>query len=168
VSRVATGLPRFNRLSDDEARAELATCLDVPRWCADVAVGRPYESVGELEQAAERAWSDPTDDELEAALARHPRIGERAGAGHDAEHSAREQSGVDRRDAEVRRRLEEGNRAYEERFGRVFLIRAAGRDGREILDELERRLRNDDVTEREETIEQLRQIAILRLDELVR
>jgi 2-oxo-4-hydroxy-4-carboxy-5-ureidoimidazoline decarboxylase len=168
VSRVRRGLPRFNRLPDDEARAELATCLDVPRWTDEVAAGRPYDSIVELEDVASRSAGSLTDDELESALARHPRIGERAGAGHDAEHSASEQSGVDRRDAEVLRRLEEGNRAYEERFDRVFLIRASGRDASAILGELDRRLRNDDVTERAETVEQLRQIAINRLNDLVR
>ena len=35
-----------------------------------------------------------TDEELDAALARHPRIGEQAGAGHDAEFSDREQAAV--------------------------------------------------------------------------
>ena len=50
-------------------------------------------------------------------------------------------------------RLVDGNRAYEERFDRVFLIRAAGRDADEILAELERRLGNDDATERDETVE---------------
>ena len=76
-----------------------------------------------------------TDDELERALARHPRIGERADAArHDAGHSTREQAGVDRDDADVAARLAEGNRAYEERFDRVFIIRAAGRDAPEILD----------------------------------
>ncbi len=60
-----------------------------------------------------------------------------------------------------------GNRAYEERFDRVFLIRAAGRDASEILSELERRLGNDDDTERDETLTQLRQIALLRLEQVV-
>jgi 2-oxo-4-hydroxy-4-carboxy-5-ureidoimidazoline decarboxylase len=49
----------------------------------------------------------------------------------------------------------------------VFLIRAAGRDAEEILAELERRLGNDDATERDETVEQLRQIALLRLEQVV-
>ena len=61
----------------------------------------------------------------------------------------------------------EGNRAYEERFDRVFLIRAAGRDGDEILAELERRLGNDDATERAETVDQLLQIALLRLEQVL-
>ena len=55
----------------------------------------------------------PGPDELAAALARHPRIGERAGAGHDAAHSSREQAGVDHGDSDVTARLAAGNRAYE-------------------------------------------------------
>ena len=68
--------------------------------------------------------------------------------------------------ADTAARLLDGNIAYERRFGHVFLIRAAGRDGEEILAELERRLRNDDETERAETVDNLRQIA-LRPGELV-
>ena len=49
------------------------------------------------------------------------------------------------------------------RFDRVFLIRAAGRSAPEILAELDRRLGNDDAAEREETVTQLREIALLRL-----
>ncbi|MBJ7358510.1 MAG: OHCU decarboxylase, partial [Nocardioides sp.] len=46
----------------------------------------------------------------------------------------------------------------------VFLIRAAGRDAEEILAELDRRLQNDDDTERDETVDNLRQIMLLRLE----
>jgi 2-oxo-4-hydroxy-4-carboxy-5-ureidoimidazoline decarboxylase len=59
--------------------------------------------------------------------------------------------------------MAQGNAAYEARFGRVFLIRAAGRSRAEIFGELERRLDNDDATELRETAEQLRDIAVLRL-----
>ena len=60
-------------------------------------------------------------------------------------------------------RLRAANEAYEERFGRVFLIRAAGRSAAEILAALESRLTNDDATERRVVADQLRQIALLRL-----
>lgn len=155
---------RFDELPVDEARALLATCLDVPRWADEVLAGRPYGDAESLLAQASGAAVTLSEDELDAALARHPRIGERAGAGHDAAHSAREQSGVDRSDTGVLQRLADGNRAYEERFDRVFLIRAAGRDSHEILAELERRLGNDDEAERAETVDQLRQIALLRLE----
>ena len=157
-----SSLEEFNGLPEAEARERLARCLDVPRWVDTVLEGRPYADRDALFAVATAA-AELSDDELETALARHPRIGERAGAGHDAAFSAREQSGVDRSDADVSARLAEGNRAYEARFDRVFLIRAAGRDAHQVLAELQRRLGNDDAAERAETAEQLRQIALLRL-----
>jgi 2-oxo-4-hydroxy-4-carboxy-5-ureidoimidazoline decarboxylase len=159
-------LDEFNALPEAEARERLATCLDVPRWVNQVLEGRPYADHDALRAVATNA-AELDDAELEAALARHPRIGERAGAGHDAAFSAKEQSGVDREDADAAARLADGNRAYEQRFDRVFLIRAAGRDAPEILSELERRLGNDDETERGETVTQLREIALLRLEQVV-
>jgi len=161
-----TGLAEFNALPEAEARERLARCLDVPRWIDTVLAGRPYADVRALRAVASNAADlDPT--ELEVALAGHPRIGERAGTGHDRAFSAAEQSAVDRDDADVAARLAAGNRAYEERFDRVFLIRAARRDTHEILTELERRLGQDEAAEREETVNQLREIALLRLEQVV-
>lgn len=161
-----SGLATFNEQPAEEARERLLVCLDVPRWADAVAAARPYADLGQLEEAMVAASATITDEELERALARHPRIGERAdAASHDAEHSTREQSGVDRGDADVVRALAEGNRAYEERFGRVFIVRAAGRSGPEILDHLRHRLDNSDELERAATIDQLTQIAVLRMKE---
>ncbi len=129
---LVSDLTAFNAMPAAELRARLEGCLDVPRWVDTVVAGRPYADLDAL-LAVAGAAAELDDDELAAALARHPRIGERAGAGHDAALSAREQSGVDRSDAGVAERLAAGNRAYEERFDRVFLIRAAGRDAPEIL-----------------------------------
>jgi 2-oxo-4-hydroxy-4-carboxy-5-ureidoimidazoline decarboxylase len=161
---VRTGLEGFNALPADDARKLLTACLPVHRWVEEVLEGRPYAGWPALEaQAAARA-EHFDDEELEAALAGHPRIGERASSPHhNAELSRREQSGVDASDGDIARRLAEGNAAYEKRFDRVFLIRAAGRSAPEILAELRRRLDNDDAAERKETVTQLRQIALLRL-----
>lgn len=160
-------LDRFNALSRNEVRAHLATCLAVPRWVEEVADGRPYATLDDLWERAEASAAQLSDDELEAALARHPRIGERASAEHDGEHSRREQAAVDPTDGAVATRLGSGNRCYEQRFNRVFLIRAAGRSTEEILAELDRRLANDDAAERAETVTQLREIALLRLESVV-
>ena len=154
----------FDHLSADEARARLRSCLDVQRWVTEVEAGRPYAAWPALRSAASDAAAELTDAELDEALAGHPRIGERPGAGHDVEHSSREQAGVDPADRDTAVRLAAGNAAYEQRFGRVFLIRAAGRSAGEILAELERRLAGSDADERQEAVDQLREIALLRLE----
>jgi 2-oxo-4-hydroxy-4-carboxy-5-ureidoimidazoline decarboxylase len=157
-------LDSFNALSEAEADRALAACLPVNRWVETVRDGRPYADWPALESRASEAAAELADDELAAALAGHPRIGERAdGDKHEAAFSEREQAGVDAGDAQVARALVDGNAAYEARFDRVFLIRAAGRTAPEILAELSRRLGNDEETEREETVTQLREIALLRL-----
>jgi 2-oxo-4-hydroxy-4-carboxy-5-ureidoimidazoline decarboxylase len=145
-------------------RDQLLACLSVPRWAYDVLAGAPYADRETLLARADDAARTLTDDELPQALGGHPRIGERGAEGHNAAASAKEQSGVGASDEE---RLVAGNLRYEERFGHVFLIRAAGRSGAEILAELERRLGNDDATERAETVDNLRQIALLRLEGMV-
>ncbi|MEI5584654.1 MULTISPECIES: 2-oxo-4-hydroxy-4-carboxy-5-ureidoimidazoline decarboxylase [unclassified Agromyces] len=161
-------LDEFNRAGRDEAIALLRPCLDVERWCAALADARPYHSVDALVAAAEAAASPFTSAEIEGALAHHPRIGERpAGQGAEAAMSRAEQSGVDASDAEVAAALAEGNRAYEERFGRVFLIRAAGRSSRDILDALTARLAHTPDEEEPVVAEQLRQIAVRRLKGLL-
>jgi len=166
TSTNGTAVAAFNALPAAEATRQLLTCLAVPRWAQEVADGRPYADLLALTAAAEAAAAELSEDELTAALARHPRIGERAGSGHDAAFSAREQAGVDPDDA-IGARIAAGNAEYERRFGRVFLIRAAGRSAPEILAELSRRLGNDESSERVETVTQLREIAVLRLREAV-
>jgi len=150
------------------SRDQLLECLSVPRWADDVLADAPYDDRGALLARADEAARTLTDDELAQALAGHPRIGERPAAGHNAAASAREQAGVvSTGSTEVTERLAAGNAAYERRFDRVFLIRAAGRTADQMLAELERRLRNDDDAERAETVDNLRQIAMLRLEGMV-
>ena len=143
----------------ETTREVLLGCLSVPRWADDVLAGQPYADRDALLAAADRAARELTDEELDQALSGHPRIGERGGG-----QSQQEQSGVDPNEGDTAQRLQEGNQAYEDRFDRVFLIRAAGRDAEEILSELNRRLQNDDATERAETVDNLRQITVLRLE----
>lgn len=154
----------FNVLEEPAAMDLLSGCLAVRRWQREVADARPYADWSGLFVHAKASAENLTDEELAEALAAHPRIGERSSG---ADMASAEQAGVDDADAELTGRLQAGNRAYEDRFGRVFLIRAAGRDGTEILTELERRLGNDPETERRETVAQLREIALLRLEDAV-
>lgn len=158
-------LDEFNALSREDAIAVVRPCLDIQRWIEAVVDARPYASAGELSETAGSVADPFTAEELEAALAHHPRIGERAkGDSKEASLSRNEQSAVDPSDREVQEALATGNAAYDEKFGRVFLIRAAGRSAQEILAALNERLGNTPEEEDIIVAEQLRQIAVLRLE----
>ena len=59
--------------------------------------------------------------------------------------------------------LEEANRRYEQKFGRIFIVCATGKTSAEMLAILEARMKNDAATELREAAEQQRQITQLRL-----
>lgn len=165
---MAADIGWFNELPTGAVARELFTCNAAPRFVRDVVAGRPYPSSAALADAAEQVAAGLAWPEVELALAGHPRIGERA-AGDSAEAAAsrREQSAVTAAGDGVRDELAAGNRAYEQRFGHVFLIRAAGRAPTEILAELRRRLAHEPAAERAETTAQLAQITRLRVERLV-
>ena len=165
---VGLTLAEFNGLAADAAERELAACNAAPRFAAQVAAGRPYPTVAALAETAATVAAALDWDEVAVALAAHPRIGERAAGGSaQAASSRREQSAVAAAGDETKRALADGNRAYERRFGHVFLIRAAGRGPDDILATLHRRLGNDPPAEQAETTAQLAEITRLRVERMV-
>ena len=152
-------------VSETALREGLAASLSVNRWIDEVASRHPFESVGQLLSVAAEAATPLSPAEIDEAIAHHPRIGERpVGDGAAQTFSRTEQAGLGDDDENLAAQIVAGNEAYEERFGRVFIIRAAGRTRAEILDELTRRLDLPNATELEIVGEQLRDIALLRLD----
>ena len=156
----------FNDLPEAEAAGELLAVCHSRRWAERVAAGRPYADVAALQKAADEVWTGLDEADWLEAFAAHPRIGERGGA--SADWSKQEQAGVGDAQDEVRQALAQGNAAYEERFGYVFLISAAGRSAAEILANLRARLDNDPSTELRVAAEEHRTITRLRIQRLMR
>ena len=154
--------------SREHLRESLHVCLNVPRWIDAVAAHFPFASTADLLDIARDAATPLSRAEVDEALAEHARIGEAPATGSEQARrfSRAEQNSADASDEHLAFDLAEGNRAYEARFGRVFLIRAAGRTRAQILDELYRRLALDDDSENDIVAEELRDIALLRLEAL--
>jgi 2-oxo-4-hydroxy-4-carboxy-5-ureidoimidazoline decarboxylase len=155
---------RFNALPRADAEAELLACCASRRWAAVVADGRPYASSADLVAKGTAAVRDLGWPDVEEALAAHPRIGDRArGESRESRWSRAEQSGVGDADRDA---FTAGNRAYEERFGHVFLICASGRSAGEMLAALRERMANDPGAERRVVQGELAKITELRLRKL--
>ena len=160
-------MERLARINNEESGAlttALLACCDVPAWAETARRGpsvrqprRPHGRGRRSRPAPEpgrgraRAGGAPTD--------RRAREGVRDRGGLVAPGAVRGRRGTSGPSSE----LLEGNRAYEERFGRVFLICATGLGGDEILAALRDRLGNDDATEAAVVADELRKIALLRL-----
>jgi 2-oxo-4-hydroxy-4-carboxy-5-ureidoimidazoline decarboxylase len=161
-------LEELNAAPPAEAGELLLTCCASADWARAVAAGRPYADTGALLDAGESATAALDAAGLAEALAGHARIGKpKTGTGTEAGWSRTEQSGVSGSPEEIRTRIAALTAEYEEHFGRIFLIRAAGRDAAEILDALRHRLANDEETEQAVVRGELAQINRLRLEKLV-
>lgn len=161
-------LEEFNTADAETAGELLGTCAPIASWRAALLARRPFESTEQLYQVAESLAEGWSDQEVDAALAHHPRIGEKArGSGAEAEASRSEQ-GMLGEDEQTRAAWIAANQEYEEKFGRIFLIRAKGRSSREMMAQLSERLDNTLEAEAEARRSQLAEIALLRLQDLVR
>lgn len=154
---------RLNRLSEEEAREVLLRCCGSERWAATMASARPFRSDEAVLREADRAWWSLGEEEWHEAFAAHPRIGERA---LRERWSAQEQAGVEGAPDSVLDALAEGNRAYEARFGWIFLISASGMSAAEMLAALRDRLSNDPAEELRVAAREQAEITRVRLRKL--
>jgi 2-oxo-4-hydroxy-4-carboxy-5-ureidoimidazoline decarboxylase len=161
-------LAAFDAETEGEAEAALLSCCASRRWASEVAARRPYHDLDTLVRVSDAALAALAWPDVLEALAAHPRIGERpAGAEREADWSREEQSATATGDDLVAAALAEGNHAYEDRFGHVFLICATGLSAGDVLAALRARLVNEEATERAVVREELRKIVNLRLAKLV-
>jgi len=160
-------LVRWNTLPEAEAAQEILPCCGSQRWAHALARLRPFNDTSELLAKSDETWAQLDPADWDEAFASHPRIGEKkapaAATAKSAAWSNQEQSGVNRAGEDVQERLKRGNEAYEQHFGRIYIVCATGKSVEEMLAILERRLNNDNAAELGEAAEQQRQITQLRL-----
>jgi allantoicase len=170
-SRRASILRLLNALDRPEARHLLADFCASPAWIERMIDARPFTTPEEVYAASDAAAHALMPEEWLEAFRHHPRIGERPAEGTQSDvarrWSAREQSSVAQARPEDLAALAEGNRAYEARFGHVFLICAAGRPVAEMLTALGERLTHDPQTELSVAAAEHRKITRLRLEKLL-
>jgi allantoicase len=128
-----------------------------------MAAAAPYASSETMLRACDDIWARlDTGDWLEAFRA-HPKIGERTSSAW----SQQEQSGTAAASVGQIAELERLNCIYEDRFGYIFIICAAGKTTEQFLEALRERVRNPAEVEIGIAAEQQRQITRLRLWKLV-
>jgi 2-oxo-4-hydroxy-4-carboxy-5-ureidoimidazoline decarboxylase len=160
-------LARWHELPPEEAAAEVLSCCGSPVWASKLAAMRPFANERSLFAAADECWQRlPPADWLEAFRS-HPRLGEQHAQNKTTAKSAAwsksEQSQMKDAGAAILMRMREGQREYEERFGRIFIVCASGEQPAELLRILEHRLNNDPAQELLESAAQQQQIMQLRL-----
>jgi len=170
-ARMGLGVQRLNTLTPARAEAELRKCCGSSRWVRGMLARRPFASTGDVSSVAENVWGETGPDDWHEAFRAHPRIGEsKAQAGQsDTEKrwSSQEQSGASSAAEETRRALAEVNRAYEARFGFIYIVCASGKSADELLDIARKRLGNEPDDELRVAAGEQEKITRLRLEKLL-
>jgi len=160
-------LDRWNSLDSAAAAREALPCCGSQDWATSLASKRPIEDDASMIELSSRIWLALPEEAWQEAFDSHPRIGQKHAQTQTTDESlrwsAQEQRTAVSGDEAAKLALEEANRRYEQRFGRIFIVCAAGKTSSEILAILEARMNNDDSTELREAAEQQRQITELRL-----
>ena len=176
-------LEELNRLPLEQARAALERCCGSRAWVEGICAARPWRDRAALLAAAERAADALGREGWLEAFAHHPRIGDRAalrakfaaapaGGGEPQRSAASGWARAEQRVAASASEstldaLAEGNRAYERRFGYIFIVCATGKSAEEMLALLRERLANDPEVELANAAREQRAITRLRLEKLL-
>lgn len=157
------GLDSFNALPRRRAIHALYECCCSVTWASRVAGGRPFTSHAELLARADAELFGLPDDEIVQALHCHPRIGQRS----NSQSSRLEQCAVWAADPDIMHTLADAGAAYEDRFGFRYICCAAGRDGHDLLADLNQRMLHNLDTERKVLTDELAKITRTRLERML-
>ena len=162
-------IAELNADDPDVLRRRLLALTASPAWADALLAGRPYDDLDALLATSDEAVAALDATQVDAALAGHPRIGERAAglSEESAARSAQEQAGMAQAGPEAADDMARANAAYEERFDRIYLVAAAGRTAEELLSLAQQRLGNDPETELDVVRGELARISRLRLADTV-
>ncbi|HEY9226055.1 MAG TPA: 2-oxo-4-hydroxy-4-carboxy-5-ureidoimidazoline decarboxylase [Gemmatimonadaceae bacterium] len=168
---MTTSLAELNTASADRAAEWMRACCGASRWVSAIVARRPFANEHALLDAADEEWSKLGPSDWLEAFAHHPRIGGKKAAEKQGERaagwSAGEQARVSNAGVTVQQQLAEVNRAYEARFGHIYIVCAAGKSADELLAIAHERMLNDPERELRVAADEQRKITRLRLQKLL-
>jgi allantoicase len=162
------GIAALNALGGNEARAALRRCCGSRAWVEAMTAAGPFEDLPALLRIAERTWWSLAEADHRQAFAAHPKIGEaKVPASGDVTWSTDEQKHAAAAAVMTLAELAEANRAYDAKFGFIFIVCASGRTADSMLAELRARLGSTEAQELRTAAEEQIKITRLRLAKLI-
>ena len=170
-SNSSTNLELLNSLPAPEAERQFLKCCGCGNWATRMAEERPFGSVQEMTETADRIWWSLEPSDWLEAFHSHPKIGEKKAAADtsvDAQKwSEAEQAGTRDAAQQTMDDLVQLNLEYEEKFGHIFIVCASGKTSEEMLTGLRERYNNDPSEELRIAAGEQAKITRLRLNKLI-
>lgn len=148
---------------------ELGGIYEHSPWVAEAGWhARPFSTLEDLHSAMQQAVRHaPLETQL-ALIQAHPLLGaEKLSTLTPSSRAEQSSAKLDELSVQEKAEFERLNTAYQQRFNFPFIIAVAGRTREEILDAMRERLGNSREQEFEKCLQEIGQIAKLRLQKLV-
>lgn len=160
----------INKQTEKDATHAFMQCCTSSAWVAKMVASRPYHTIDELYDAANRHWIGLEEKDYLEAFDGHPKIGDvnslRAKYANTKALAAGEQSGMSAADEQTINALAQGNNDYEHKFGFIFIVCATGKSAAQMNELLQARLGNNRDIELRNATEEQRKIFHIRLAKL--
>ncbi len=164
-------LTELNSLDLETATSAFTKCCGSSIWVHKMVEARPYACEQYLQTQAVLAWAACTQVDGLEAFTHHPKIGGKAALAEKFASTSiwasGEQASVQVASEAVLQALADGNAAYEEKFGYIFIVCATGKSATEMLALLQERLPNPPEIEIEVAMAEQMKITLLRLQKLL-
>ena len=161
----------LNALTPSEANEQFKLCCGASNWVEKMNQNRPFHDKNEVHQKAKSIWFSLSSEDWLEAFTHHPKIGDidslRKKFHNTKSISKNEQSGLNDAEKSILKDLAESNQLYEDRFGFIFIVCAAGKSADEMLALIKIRLKNNMDTEMLNAANEQNKITQLRLKKLL-
>ncbi|TAH38990.1 MAG: 2-oxo-4-hydroxy-4-carboxy-5-ureidoimidazoline decarboxylase [Bacteroidetes bacterium] len=164
-------IAELNNLSEQRFFEEMQKCCGSTAWVNEMLAKRPFESLEELLNIAEKAWQNTYEKDWLEAFDHHPKIGDIKSLEKKFSSTKTlaggEQASVQTASPKTLEALAKGNTDYENKFGFIFIVCATGKTAEEMLSILQARYPNDRNTELTIAADEQEKITLLRLKKLM-
>jgi len=162
-------IAEFDHLDIEKKKEILKQCCGSSAWVEKMLTIPPAEDLIDLFEDAEEKWYECNEEDWKEAFLHHPRIGDINSLKtkfSSSDFAEGEQSSVKEASEQVLKSLAKGNKDYEEKFGYIFIVSAAGKSAEEMLGILTVRINNSPEEEIKIAGDEQNKITRLRLENL--
>jgi len=160
---------KIEKLSETEFTEVFGNIFENARWIAEnLYRHKPFKNFQDLSKKMISIFENTDNGNKLKILISHPDLANKTRVGILTANSAKEQSNakLDLCTEDEFNEFKNLNKKYKHKFGFPFIIAVKGKDKSEILINFKKRILLERKNEFDEAIKQVKQIAILRLDEL--
>ena len=164
-------IKNINKLSQNEFVKVFANIFENASWIAkDVYNEKPFKDFADLSQKMLSIFSTSTKENQLKILKAHPDLADKTKIGSLTPDSKKEQSnaGLDQCSEEEFNEFKNLNNEYKKKFGFPFIYAVKGKEKKEILSNFRQRSLNNIDVEFIEAKKQVKKIASLRINELMK